>query len=39
MGPAIGEIVAGLVLASARPDPTFGLARFTAEGVPQPKWS
>jgi glycine/D-amino acid oxidase-like deaminating enzyme len=39
MGPAIGEIVAGLVLGGARPDPTFGLARFTAEGVPQPKWS
>ncbi len=28
MGPAIGELVASLVLGTGAPDPTFGLARF-----------
>jgi glycine/D-amino acid oxidase-like deaminating enzyme len=42
MGPAIGELVAGLVLGRTRPDPIFGLARFAAagkNGAWQHKWS
>jgi sarcosine oxidase len=41
MGPAIGEVIAGLVLGTEVRDPQFGLARFT--GAPpggwQEKWS
>jgi glycine/D-amino acid oxidase-like deaminating enzyme len=40
MGPAIGEIVAGLVLGTANPIPAFGVARFAASGpVGEEKWS
>ena len=42
MGPAIGELVAGLVLGRTRPDPIFGLARFAGAGKDaawQRKWS
>jgi glycine/D-amino acid oxidase-like deaminating enzyme len=39
MGPAVGELVASLVLGSASPDPLFSLARFGGRrGVKQPKW-
>jgi glycine/D-amino acid oxidase-like deaminating enzyme len=41
MGPAVGEIVAGLVLGEIAPDPRFSLERFTTpppEGW-QPKWA
>jgi glycine/D-amino acid oxidase-like deaminating enzyme len=40
MGPAVGEIVASLVLEDAKPDPLFGLARFAAPpaGGWQHKW-
>jgi monomeric sarcosine oxidase len=41
MGPAMGEIVASLVLGTAKPDPFFSLARFKkpAKGAAQEKWS
>ncbi len=41
MGPAIGEIVAALVLGQSEPDPTFGLARFASPpaGGWKPKWA
>lgn len=41
MGPAIGELIASLVLGTASPDPQFGIARFAAPpaGGWQEKWS
>ena len=41
MGPAIGELVASLVLGSETPPPAFSLARFASApaGGWQPKWS
>jgi monomeric sarcosine oxidase len=41
MGPAIGEIVASLVLGTSKPDPQFSLSRFAGQRKKdfQPKWS
>ena len=41
MGPAVGEMVASLVLADSVPDPQFGLSRFVAppRGGWEKKWS
>ena len=36
MGPAIGEMVAALVLGAATPEPQFSLARFSA--APKNGW-
>jgi glycine/D-amino acid oxidase-like deaminating enzyme len=39
MGPAIGELVASLVLGESQPDPSFGLARFAGtKARDQQKW-
>jgi glycine/D-amino acid oxidase-like deaminating enzyme len=41
MGPAIGEMIAALVLGAATPEPAFALARFTraARAAPAAKWT
>ena len=41
MGPAMGEIVASLVLGTSAPDPFFSLARFKTggKGLDTEKWS